>query len=224
MPRITATFRKGDLPKRVEFKGNYFNDETTHDKLRGVIIYYLKKRVKSSFPIPYILRMPFEKMNPNTKAILKKDAQMLINIQMKKSTIKSQRNHFDYLKDKYGFVFHFKDDGELTKHGGGSFINQLESIVNFYGNSLKHKTAKRKVSNLNKTNKNNFVRSINEEEEENSFSFDKNNNFVFGKFGEFEDELNLSISKNNKIELNNYSLKNKNKNKNGNSVLKNKEI
>tara|TARA_B100001142_G_scaffold193720_1_gene192636 strand:+ start:246 stop:860 length:615 start_codon:yes stop_codon:yes gene_type:complete len=203
------------------------------------------------------MRQAVDTMNPNIKDGLKKDAQMLINIQiknkMKKSTLNSQKKNLKYLNNKYGFVFHFNDDGELTKHSGGSFISQLESIVDFYGgNSSKIKTTKRKVSNVNKTKKldnfsiqnnnnnnfmnattkninsptlttehnNNFVNSINtKEEEDNSFNFDKNKNFEFGKFGDFKNELKLPI--NNKIEENNNRMMNRNQN--GNSVLKTKE-
>ena len=160
MTRLTATFRKGDSNKRVEFRGNFHKDETTIRYLRVVIFFYLQKRIKSLFSMPYKIKHAIDKMNPNIKDGLKKDAQMLINIQMKKSTINSQKK-LDYLNDKYGFVFRFDDDGELTKHSGGSFIGQLESIVDFYrDNSSRNKTTKRRISNANKTKKldnNNFM-------------------------------------------------------------------
>lgn len=263
MSRLTATFHKGALNKRVEFRGNFHKNETTIRYLRVVIFFYLQKRIKSLFSMPYKIKHAVDTMNPNIKDGLKKDAQMLINIQMKKPTINSQKK-LDYLNNKYGFVFRFDDDGELTKHSGGSFIGQLESIVDFYrDNSSRNKTTKRKISNLlnktkkkldnvsiqnkNKNNNNfmivnkknnsptpsaehnnnnnfsnsinpNFVNNINTKEEDSSFKFD-NNNFEFGKFGDFENGLKLSI--NNKIEENNNRMMSRNQN--GISVLKTKE-
>lgn len=196
MHRLTVTFNKGNSNKRVEFRGNYHNNETTLRYLRVVIFFYLQKRIKSLFSIPYKMRQAVDTMNPNIKDGLKKDAQMLINIQiknkMKKSTLNSQKKNLKYLKNKYGFVFHFNDDGELTKHSGGSFISQLESIVDFYdGNSSKNKTTKRKVSNLNKTkkldnvsiqnNNNNFMNATTKNINSHKLTAEHNNNNNFSK-------------------------------------------
>ena len=111
------------------------------------------------------------------------------------------------MNDKYGFVFRFDDDGELTKHSGGSFIGQLESIVDFYrDNSSRNKTTKRRISNANKTKKldnNNFMnantKNINshkltaEHNNNNNFSKSINPNFVNNINTKEEEEENSSF-------------------------------